>query len=126
MKIIAAVGIALGSLGCGVSAAGPHVGAPVSMDGERPLTVRAEAGRIWASYHIWSEPSRAWLLPAHGSVEDLQVRARPNDSGFVVTFRQGGVAWRGELDADRTARGPLQALPPEPAQRHDGSLVAAR
>jgi hypothetical protein len=34
----------------------------------------------------------------------------PEIGGHAVTFRQGGVEWRGELDAARAARGPLQVV----------------
>src|SRR5690348_13444559 len=110
--ILVAAVVALGSLGCGASAAPcPHVVAPASIEAERSLTVRIEAGCVWASSHAWTEPRRAWSTPARGPVENLALQARPNDGGFVITFRQGGAEWRGELDAERTARGPLRAMP---------------
>ena len=109
-RIITAV-LLSGSLGCaGTAWRGSHVAAPVSLDeAGRPLTVRAEAGSLWTCAHVWTETRHAWDMPARGPVEDLMVWPLPGSGGYVVTFRQGGVAWRGELDAERTARGPLSA-----------------
>jgi hypothetical protein len=121
---IFAVAVAFGSLGCAASPTPcPHA-VPTSIEAERPLTVRAEAGCIWASPHAWSEPRRAWSMPARGPVEDLVLQPRPYLGGFVVTFRQGGVAWRGELSADRTERGPLRAMP-EPLEGSEPDLATA-
>jgi hypothetical protein len=115
MKLLAAISVVLlsGSFGCaGAALRLPHVPAPVSIDSGRPLTIRAEAGFLWASPHAWSEPRRAWKMPARGPVEGLALAQVPGEGGYVVTFRQGGVVWRGELDADRAARGPLEVVTP--------------
>jgi len=118
MKIIGLVAfvLALGSIGCDASPSRcAHVAAPVSLDGPRSLSVRAEAGSLWAGAGVWSGNHRAWTMPARGPVENMAIRALSN-GGYEVTFLQGGVAWSGDLDADRKARGPLRPLPgPMPA-----------
>jgi hypothetical protein len=106
--VIVAAALGSGAFGC-VSTARPC--APVSIEGAQPLTIRAEAGEVWASAHAWTEPRHVWALPAHGDVGNLSTQALPDDVGWVVTFQQGGVAWRGELDASRAARTPLQIAP---------------
>lgn len=92
--------LSFGSFGCAAASISSHTAHPVSIDGASPLTVRAEAGSVWTS-------KRVWAMPAHGPVEGLAVQALPHGEGHVITFVQGGIAWRGELDADRVARGPL-------------------
>jgi|HubBroStandDraft_6_1064221.scaffolds.fasta_scaffold496865_2 hypothetical protein len=100
------------SLGCAGSP-WSHVAQPFSAAGEHPCAVRAEAGVLWASAGVWAKPRRVWEMPAGGAVEQLQVVPMPGDAGYVVTFRQGGVRWWGELDASRAGRGQLrQVLPP--------------
>lgn len=99
--------LSFGSFGCAAASTSSHAARPVSIDGESPLTVRAEAGSVWTSKRAWAEPKRVWAMPARGPVEGLAVQALPHGEGHVITFVQGGIAWRGELDADRAARGPL-------------------
>jgi hypothetical protein len=112
MKAIVIVAALLmsASLGCAAAPAPcQHVAAPVSVEGERPLTVRAEAGTVWVSAYAWGEPRRTWEMPARGVVAELVVR--PIEEGHEVTFRQGGLLWRGELGRDRLAKGPLRPVP---------------
>jgi hypothetical protein len=98
-----------GSLGCAAQVA-PRAAEVVALEGEPHLAVRVEAGTVWTSARPWTEPRRTWSAPARGPVEQLAVRALPEGGGFEVTFRQGGGLWRGELDAERGTRGPLQAV----------------
>lgn len=108
--IVVAAVLASSALGCdAASTRCAHVAAPVSIEGQRPLTVRAEAGVVWTSTHAWAEARRAWAMPAQGPVEDVALRTLPN-GGFAVFFRQGGTVWRGDLDSERQAVGPLRAL----------------
>ena len=114
--------LALGPIGCAGAAASqcPSVTTPAAASAARPLVVRAEAGSIWASPRVWAEPRRVWAMPARGPVEHLAQGAVTDGSGaigYVVTFRQGGMHWRGELDADRHTCGELRPLtaPPERA-----------
>jgi hypothetical protein len=117
--ILVIAGVITGSLGCAASDACSHVGQPVTFAAGRPLTLRVEGGVVWASANAVSDVSHAWTVPARGPVDDLTVSALPEGGGYVVSFRQGGVAWRGELDAHRAPRGPLQTtsepLPMAPA-----------
>jgi hypothetical protein len=126
MKIVAiAAVLAAAATGCDASMTRcAHVASPVSLEGERSLTVRTVAGSVWVSPHAWSEPRRAWSTPAKGAVEDLQIEALPAAGGFQVTFEQAGVRWSGELDATRAVRGPLRALPAEPPPAPDASVAA--
>jgi hypothetical protein len=120
LMIIAATVFLSGSLGC----AGTTLrGTQVSLEAGRCLTVRAEAGSLWTSAHVWTETRRTWDMPARGPVKDLAISPLPGDGGYVVTFRQGGVAWRGELDGERAARSPLSAVtaPFESAGARDAS-----
>jgi hypothetical protein len=125
MKIIAAAIaslLALASLGCdGATSRCAHVAAPISVAGPRPLTVRTDAGSLWTSAHAWAEPRATWALPAHGEVDEVAIRALPG-GGHAITFRQGGLLWQGEVDAERTARGPLRALA-TPMERDAGLLT---
>jgi hypothetical protein len=113
--------LASGSLGCAGSVTPCHHAAqPVTAASGRPLAVRAEMGVLWASAGVWAEPHRIWTMPARGAVDDLVVGPMPG--GYFVTFRQGGVLWRGELDASRAGRGGLQPI----AARDDVTPVAAQ
>jgi hypothetical protein len=87
----------------------PRVAKPVAIEGERPLTVRTDAGSLWAGSHVWSETNRVWSKPAGGRIEDLAIRPIPG--GHEITFVQGGMTWRGEVDVDHRAKGPLQLVP---------------
>jgi hypothetical protein len=121
--VVLAAAIVAATLGCdGTATRCSHVATPVSIEGERPLTVRAEAGCVWVSQHEWSEPRRTWPMPARGGVEDLRIEALPA-GGYRVTFQQGGLWWSGELDATRAARGPLQAAPPSPPPPAEAGLA---
>lgn len=107
--------LTLGPIGCAAAAATqcPSVTTPAAASAAQPLVVRAEAGSIWASPRVWAEPRRVWDMPARGPVEHLAQGAVTNGSGavgYVVTFRQGGMHWRGELDADRQTCGELRPL----------------
>jgi hypothetical protein len=129
MKNILAIAAILGSgsLGCaGAVPPCPHVPAPVSIEVERPLTVRAEAGSLWTSAHVWTEPRRTWSLPARGPVHGLAITPLPEIGGHAVTFRQGSVEWRGELDAARAARGPLQVVATPIERAKAGEATAHR
>jgi hypothetical protein len=104
LVIVAAV-LVSSSLGCAASAPCSRIAKPVSVEGERPLTVRTDAGCLWVSAHTWSETHRAWEKPARGPIEDLSIQAV--EGGHAITFAQGGLIWRGELDENHRARGPL-------------------
>jgi hypothetical protein len=104
LVIVAAV-LVSSSLGCAASAPCSHVAKPVSVEGERPLTVRTDAGTVWVGAHTWSEAHRAWEKPACGPIQDLSIEATA--TGHAITFAQGGLVWRGELDENHRARGPL-------------------
>lgn len=117
--------VASAMLGCdGSPTRCSHVATPVSVSGDRPLTVRAEAGSVWCGAHAWTETRATWAMPARGPVEELTIRSLP-DGGHAITFRQGGVFWRGEVDESRSARGPLRAMP-EAVDLPAGSLLTAR
>ena len=74
----------------------------VRLDGDRHITVSAEAGRLWWSYQPWTEPHELCKLPSREPVEDLTVTpVLSTDDGFVVTFRQGDTTWRGEIGEGR-------------------------
>jgi len=129
MKRIAAIiaVIAVGSLGCAAPGTCTHIGQPQTfVTAARPLTLRVDAGTVWASANAVSYVNRAWPLPARGPVEDLSVSALPEHGGYIVSFRQGGVAWRGELDASRTPRGALQVMAEPPPDAAPSTAVAAR
>jgi hypothetical protein len=96
---------AVPSLGCLVTSTEPRVAEPVVVEGEHPLAVRTDAGQVWVGSHVWSEMRPAWKAPAHGRMEDLVIR--PIASGHEITFLQGGLQWRGEVDRDHNPRGPL-------------------
>lgn len=125
---VAASLFAMGSTGCaGVPVTDlPHAATPVVLECERPLVVRAEAGSIWAGYRVYSEPHRAWVLPARGPVEGLVLREIAHDGGYEVLFRQGGVSWVGKLDADQRIVGELQAVSAPDEKPADDSAVATR
>ncbi len=108
MKLIglAFVVCTLGSFGCSRPDSTP--GALAATQGDAPVAVRAEAGSIWWGRHTWSEPRRAWTLPASGPVENLAVERGAPADGWVVSFRQGGVAWRGSIGAQLVATRELQ------------------
>jgi hypothetical protein len=116
--------IAAGSLGCAAPETCTHLGQPVTFAAAKPLTLRVDAGSVWASASSVSYVSRVWTLPASGPVDGLSVRALPACEGYLVSFRQGGVAWYGELDASRSPRGPLHVTA-EPGAV-PGRVVAAR
>jgi hypothetical protein len=88
--------------------------------GRSRLTVRTDAGNLWVGAHAWTETRRTWEKPAQGKIEELTIR--PIEGGHEITFLQGGLLWRGEVDADHKARGPLQVVPSADA----GSDVASR
>jgi hypothetical protein len=119
IALLAAAALAALS-GCGSAA--PRVTAPVSLDGDQHLAVRVAAGSVWTGARSWTEAHRAWTVPARGPVEQLTLRALPAASGFEVSFRQGGTTWRGELDADRSPRTPLEMVA-APAANGVGSLA---
>jgi hypothetical protein len=106
--VLAAV-VVSGSIGCTATPC-PHVAQPALASGEHPCAMRAEAGVLWASAGVWAEPRRVWEMPAQGAVEQLEVVPMPGGAGYVVTFRQGGVTWRGELDASRAGRDRLRQI----------------
>jgi hypothetical protein len=106
-KLVVVALVVLGSFGCAAPAAstrGPSATVPGS---ERPVTVHAEAGSVWAAPQREAMPRRAWAMPSTGAVLGLALEPIA-EGGHVVRFVQGGVAWRGELDADLRARGPLR------------------
>jgi hypothetical protein len=75
-------------------------------DGDAHVAIRAEGGRLWWSHRPWSEPHPLWTLPAHGPVEELDVRAIASDSDdqvFVVSFRQDGRWFHGRFSLDGTS-----------------------
>jgi hypothetical protein len=76
-----------------------HESQPMArLDGDRHVTIRAEAGRLWWSYYPWSEPHPLWALPAQGRVANITIRpVLSKDDGFIVTFEQGGALWEGEI-----------------------------
>jgi hypothetical protein len=113
------------SLGCAVPER-THVGQPMSFSTERPLTLRVDAGSMWAGAGPMLEVHRAWNMPARGPVEGVSVVALPQRDGYVVSFEQGGAMWRGELDADRRPRGSLQMVVTPADRAPDGSAVASR
>ncbi len=81
------------------------------VDGDRHVTIRAEAGKLWWSHWPWSEPHPLWQLPAAGNVENVAVTPNlSSDDGFIVTFEQGGVRWRGEIGDDRVVATDLSRL----------------
>jgi len=68
------------------------------LEGDRHVTIRAEAGRLWWSYYPWTEPHPLWAYPAQGRVQNIDVRpVLSKDDGFIVTFEQGGAVWEGEI-----------------------------
>lgn len=105
---------ALGSVAC--------AGTPLAPSSPSPARVRAEAGVVWASARSSSEPRRVWSMPARGPVEALALEDLPGGS-HAVRFRQGGVEWQGELDADLAARGPLRPVTTRPGVQ--GELQAS-
>ena len=107
--LAAAVVVSLSSLGCATATALPLVAKPVAIDGDRPLAVRTDAGSLWVGSHVWSETRLTWKKPAQGQIEELSIR--PIDGGHEITFVQGGLTWRGTVDGDHHALGPLQAMP---------------
>jgi hypothetical protein len=110
----AAVVLSTSSLGCASANTVSAVAHPIAYEGARPLTVRTDAGSLWVGAHAWSETRRAWVKPAKGDVEAMEIRAI--DGGHEITFRQGGAMWRGEVDAEYRSRGPLVIV----AERADG------
>jgi hypothetical protein len=104
--IVAAV-LVSSSLGCASAPCSP-VAKPVSVEGQRPLTVRTDAGNLWVGAHAWSETHRVWEKPACGPIEDLSIQAV--EGGHTITFVQDGLVWRGELDENHRARGPLSLV----------------
>lgn len=110
MRITTIFPVVLLTAGCAGRAAPPAT-QPISLDGEPHVTVRVEAGVVWASARAWTDARQVWATPARGPVELLAVRPLP-DGGFEVSFRQGGDVWCGELAADRNARGPLSVDSP--------------
>jgi hypothetical protein len=105
----AGIVVSLSTIGCGAASTGVRVAKPVALEGERPLTVRTDAGNLWVGAHAWSETRRAWKNPAQGQIEELSIRAIKG--GHEISFVQGGLQWRGEVDGDHVARGPLQIVP---------------
>jgi hypothetical protein len=99
--LITAIVLTLGSAACVHETDNqPNI---VRLDGDRHITVRAEAGRLWWSYYPWTEPHELCTLPARGQVDDLRVTpALSTDDGFVVTFRQGGTTWRGDIGTEHS------------------------
>jgi hypothetical protein len=82
---------------------GDHTQQMARLDGDRHITIRVEAGRLWWSYYPWSEPHPLWTLPTNGRVENIQIRpVLSRDEGFVVSFEQGGARWEGEIGEDLT------------------------
>jgi hypothetical protein len=124
--IVAAAAVIAGSLGCASQETRSHVDKPLTFATARPLTLRIEAGTVWASPNAVSPVNRAWRVPAHGPVEDLAVEALPENRGFLVSFRQGGAGWRGELDSSRSPRGPLQMMVDPSLAVAPGSAISAR
>jgi hypothetical protein len=103
-----AVAIALaGAPACASAPIPSRAALPASHDGEARAAVRVEAGAVWAGARPFTAQARAWSVPGRGPVDALEVRPLAAGDGFVVTFRQDGRTWRGELDADRRARTPL-------------------
>ena len=124
--VLMAAIVGAGSFGCASFNAPCSSPPPVSFEGERPLTVRAEGGTLWTSGHLWAEPRRTWAMPARGPVGEMAVQAAATGRGHVVTFKQGGVLWRGELDGDRAPRGPLQALEASSQHEEVGAIATQR
>jgi hypothetical protein len=99
---------AASSFGCVTTSIEPRVAKPVAIEGDHPLTVRTDAGTLWIGSHVWSEVHRVWKAPATGPIEDLSIRTTAY--GHEITFLEGGLQWRGEVDRDQNARGPLEVL----------------
>jgi hypothetical protein len=107
-KLVVVALVVLGSFGCAAptsSSRGPRATLATT---DRAVTIHAEAGSVWAGPRPEAMPRRAWAMPSTGPVEGLALEPIA-EGGHVVRFVQGGVAWRGELDADLCARGPLRA-----------------
>ena len=77
--------------------------ATAQVEGAQHVIVRAEYGRIWWENRAWTAPHELWTLPATGEVQNLAV-TREND-GFLVTFNQGGTAFRGSFGEHRAGAG---------------------
>jgi hypothetical protein len=106
--LAASVVVAASSLGCVTASIEPRVAKPAAIEGDHPLAVRTDAGNLWVGSHLWSEVHRVWRAPATGPIENLSIRTTAY--GHEITFLQGGLQWRGEVDWDQNARGPLDIL----------------
>jgi hypothetical protein len=105
--VVAVAVVALsGLVGCGASIDAAPKPQFASLEGPDAITVRAEGGTLWTAANSSCLPRRAWTMPAKGPVENLTVERLP-EGGHVVTFCQGGAAWRGQLDESRTMVGSL-------------------
>jgi hypothetical protein len=126
-KLVVVALVVLGSFGCAAPASSARGPRATVQTGDRPVTIHAEAGSVWASPQREAMPRRAWTMPASGPVVGLWLEPVA-DGGHVVRFTQGGVAWRGELDADLRARGPLapvnDAIAPEAAPQNEAIAAA--
>jgi len=109
LRFVAAAVLCVSSVGCASATTFPQVATPVAIDGDRPLAVRTDAGSLWVGAHAWSETRRTWDKPARGQIEQLSIRR--TEGGHEITFVQGGLTWRGAVDADHRAQGPLEMVP---------------
>lgn len=123
LGLIAVVATCLVSLACAdLPARSPAV---ARADGDSPVVVRAEGGRLWWSHHPWSEPHALWQLPGHGAVEELRVTpvaSRSEDCAFVVSFEQGGAVYHGRFGFDAASE--IDAPSTFLARDHDVGSVA--
>ncbi len=105
----------LGPLACGTpGTAARSPGPAASLGRTAPAFVEAVGGAVWVGAHPWTELRRAWALPTKGLTE-VSVAELPDGSGFEVRVSSDGRQWRGELDRERRARGPLVPIGPPPA-----------